>query len=264
LQEIRLEAFLELEKGENMCRTLLLVSMISLACLTHAQLLYHRNPDPNVPPTAVQLKRSVVSLELQCVDGNSFVTESGTGFLVAYNDSRLTQGRAFQYLATNRHVAECWDERGHPRRVRSLIIRANAVNGDSRRMPANPAEWHFPTDESVDLAVMPVLMPDGLQITLFPVETFATDDFIRTNAIAEGSPILLAGYFYQLPGERRLQSIVRQGILAMVPDEPVMTTTNHLGTVYLCDAHIFGGNSGSPVLATPDYLSFIDPAHKGC
>ena len=43
-------------------------------------------------------------------------------------------------------------------------------------------------------------------------------------------------------------SIFRQGILSMVPDEPIKTTTGKLGTVYLRDVHIFGGNSGSPVM----------------
>jgi hypothetical protein len=40
----------------------------------------------------------------------------------------------------------------------------------------------------------------------------------------------------------------------MVPDEPMMTTTGKPGTVYLCDAHIFGGNSGSPVMVASSWL----------
>jgi hypothetical protein len=36
----------------------------------------------------------------------------------------------------------------------------------------------------------------------------------------------------------------------MIPDEPMMTTTGKLGSLYLGDVHIFGGNSGSPVLVT--------------
>ena len=43
---------------------------------------------------------------------------------------------------------------------------------------------------------------------------------------------------------------VRQGILSMIPDEPMMTTTGKLGTLYLADVHIFEGNSGSPVLVS--------------
>ena len=37
----------------------------------------------------------------------------------------------------------------------------------------------------------------------------------------------------------------------MVPDEPMKTTTGKIGTVYLADVHVFGGNSGSPVFAKP-------------
>src|SRR6185437_14997694 len=67
---------------------------------------------------------------------------------------------------------------------------------------------------------------------------------------AEGSPIILAGCFVQLEGVHRFEPIVRQGILSMIPDEPVMTTARKLGKVYLGDIHIFGGNSGSPVMVT--------------
>ena len=69
------------------------------------------------------------------------------------------------------------------------------------------------------------------------------------------SPIILAGYFYQFPGEKKSQAIVRQGVLSMLPDEPMMTTTGKLGDVYLGDVHIFGGNSGSPVLVAGDVLA---------
>jgi hypothetical protein len=41
----------------------------------------------------------------------------------------------------------------------------------------------------------------------------------------------------------------------MMPDEPMMTTTGKPGNVYLGDVHIFGGNSGSPVLVAGDVLA---------
>jgi S1-C subfamily serine protease len=213
-----------------------------------------KKPDPSVPPFAVQLKRTVVNVELQCKEGNSLVSEAGTGFLVGYNDPRLPKGRFFEYLVTNRHVAECWDGHNQPRQIQALKIRVNAKDGTSRRLDANPAAWRVPTDDSVDLAVMSVLLPEDLLIAAIPTDGFATRDFMSSNRIAEGSPILLSGYFYQFSGERRFQSIVRQGILSMVPDEPMTTTTGKPGTVYLCDAHIFGGNSGSPVAVSADWL----------
>jgi hypothetical protein len=83
-------------------------------------------PDPSVPPFGVTLKRSVVNVELQCKEGNLLVSGAGTGFLVAYTDPRLPEGTFFEYLVTNRHVAQCWDEHNHPRHVQSLIIRVNA------------------------------------------------------------------------------------------------------------------------------------------
>jgi S1-C subfamily serine protease len=226
-----------------------------IAPLVEAQgLLTYKKPDPSVPPFGVMLKRTVVNVEMQCKEGSSLVSVTGTGFLVGYPDPRLPKGETFPYLVTNRHVAECWDEHNRPMEIQSLKIRVNATDGSSRRLDVNPAAWHFPTDDSVDLAVMSFVPPDNLLIAFVPVDDFATKDFLYNNGIAEGSPILLSGYFYQFSGERRFQAIVREGILSMVPDEPMKTTTGKPGTVYLCDVHIFGGNSGSPVAVTANWL----------
>jgi len=218
------------------------------------QILTYQKPDPSVPTIGVQLKRSVVNVELQCKEGNLLVGAAGTGFLVAYTDARLPKGQSFEYLVTNRHVAECWDEHNHPREVTSLKIRVNANDGTSRELAGDPAAWKFPSDDSVDLAAFPVNLPSDLLAMAIPVDEFATKDYMYANQITEGSPIILSGYFYQFSGDRQFQSIVRQGILSMVPSEPMKTTTGKPGTVYLCDVHIFGGNSGSPVMVTANWL----------
>jgi len=236
----------------------MLAAFLLVAFLADANaqgILTYKKPDPSVPPFGVLLKRSVVNIELQCREGNLLITGAGTGFIVGYTDPRLPKGSTFEYLVTNRHVAECWDERNHPRVVQSVIIRVNAKDGSSRRLPASPGAWRFPADDSVDLAVASVTMPDDLLLTQITTDDFATKDFMTSNQIAEGSPIILSGYFYQFPGERRFQSIVRQGILSMVPDEPMTTTTGKPGTIYLGDVHIFNGNSGSPVMVSTDWLN---------
>jgi hypothetical protein len=216
---------------------------------------FSAKPDPSIPPFGVTLKRSVMNVELRCKEGLSHeIGAAGTGFLIAYTDPRLPKGTFFEYLVTNRHVAECWDENNHPRSVLSLKIRVNAKDGSSRELVANSADWRTPADDSVDLAVMPVTLPDDVLATAIPVDDFATKDLMSSERIAEGSPIMLSGYFYQFSGERRFQSIVRQGILSMVPDEPMITTTGKPGTVYLADVHIFGGNSGSPVMVESDWV----------
>jgi Trypsin-like peptidase domain len=237
-------------------RLILLTVVVVFPLLANAQILMRKKPDPSVPPFGVILKRSVVNVELKCKQGNLLISGAGTGFLVAYTDPRLPKDTFFEYLVTNRHVAECWDEHNRAREVQSLMIRVNAKDGSSRKLTASPSGWRIPVDDSVDLAVMNVHLPDDLQISFIPIDDFATKEYMHNNQIAEGSPIILSGYFYQFPGEHRFQSIVRQGILSMVPDEPMITTTGRSGTVYLGDVHIFGGNSGSPVMVSADWLIF--------
>jgi len=210
-------------------------------------------PDHPGPPFPTQLRTIVVFIELICTDAktNKPITETGTGFLVAYHHPDLPKDQQFDYFVTNRHVAECWDDTRQPRPIQSVIVKINLTNGSSK--PSALTEhgnihWYFPTDDSVDLAVTPMSFDrrevDNLQI---PLDMFVTKDFFAPNYVGEGAKIILSGFFYQLAGTRRLQPIIREGILAMMPDEPLETTTGKMGTLYLGDVHIFGGNSGSPV-----------------
>jgi S1-C subfamily serine protease len=227
----------------------LIVAFVFLNLFAEGQgILTFKKPDPSVPPFAVTLKRSVLDVEVTCKDGQTSIAGAGTAFLVAVVDPRLSNKSHFEYLVTNRHVIECWDAQNHPREVTTLLLRVNTKDGSSRKLQGDAHTWVFPDDDSVDLAVMSVALPDDVDTAAIPVEDFATKEFMHNEVIAEGSPIILSGYFYQFPGERRFEAIVRQGILSMVPDEPIKTTTGKLGTVYLGDVHIFGGNSGSPVM----------------
>jgi hypothetical protein len=235
--------------------TLVVCCIFLIAALSEAQqVLTFKKPDPNEPPAGVQLKRAVVNVELRCKDEGQLVSAAGTGFLVAVTDPRLPKGQSFPYLVTNRHVAECREEHYRPREIESEKVRFNTMDGSSRWLDANPAAWSYPVDDSIDLAAMPVTLPNDLQALMIPVDQFATKDYMVSNQIAEGSPIMLSGYFYQFPGDIRFEAIVRQGILSMIPEEPIKTTTGKPGMVYLCDAHIFGGNSGSPVMVTANWL----------
>jgi len=140
--------------------------------------------------------------------------------------------------------------------IESSSVQINSTDGmSSKTLTIEPKGWQFPADDSVDLAAASVSLPEGLDVRYIPVADFATKDFLHANVIAEGSPIILAGCFVQLEGVHRFEPIVRQGILSMIPDEPVMTTARKLGKVYLGDIHIFGGNSGSPVMVTDGPLN---------
>src|SRR5271157_3328083 len=125
------------ENGEVYVRRSVMPAVLVLfTFLASAQeILTRKKPDPSVPPFGVMLKRSVVNVELQCKEGNSLVSGAGTGFLVAYADPRLPKDSFFDYLVTNRHVAQCWDERNHPQPVLSLTVRMNLKDGSSKEYP---------------------------------------------------------------------------------------------------------------------------------
>jgi hypothetical protein len=68
------------------------------------------------------------------------------------------------------------------------------------------------------------------------------------DQVAPGFQVVFAGFFYQFYGSKRIQPIVRQGVIAMMPDDEVPTVLkDKKGSVFLIDAHSYHGNSGSPV-----------------
>lgn len=219
-------------------------------------------------PFGTQIRKTIFFIELQCKDGNKLLTAKGTGFFVGLAAPELGKDpsgkdQTFGYLVTNRHVALCWNEHNQPTEVLSVSIRVNLKNGSSLTVPAalkGNLTWSLPKDDSVDLAVIPLAPSSDVDILYIPLSVFATKEVMSQRQVAEGSRIAFTGFFYQFPGEHRMQPIVREGILAMVPDEPLTTTTGVPGTVYLGDVHIFHGNSGSPVFVDvqssfgpPDY-----------
>src|SRR5450759_517883 len=204
-----------------------------------SHLLSFTAPDPSSPVPGETLRKLSVQLELVCkVDGvpQSF---TGTGFLVGIEVPPAEQHRSFEYLVTNRHVAECWDEGTHPQEVVSTNVRINTQDGGAVTLPlkgvdgSGKATWVFPTDGSVDLAVTSVRPPDNLKLEVMFIgfDSFAVRDSFRQHRIGEGSTVVVTGTFVQFPGDRRFQPILRQGVLSMIPDEPMKTTTGKLGTV---------------------------------
>ncbi|HEY9126670.1 MAG TPA: hypothetical protein VIM62_06060 [Acidobacteriaceae bacterium] len=200
-------------------------------------------------PAITQIRKSVTFIRLICNNGPQVLDVRGTGFFVGYPDERLGEDNAFVYLVTNRHVALCWDEKGEPQPVRSISIRLNRRNGPAEEIFLNNISnipWALPSDDSVDLAAIPILPDQALyDYKIIPLNLLVTPDFLKQRNITEGEPVLFAGFFYQFPGATRMEPIVRQGIIAMMPQDPV-PFINRLAKVYLADLHVFGGNSGSP------------------
>jgi hypothetical protein len=107
--------------------------------------------------------------------------------------------------------------------------------------------WTVPVDESIDLAVLPMAPDQALfDYSTLPISNFVTDDLVKEQKITDGDPVLFAGFFWQFPGKKRMEPIIRQGNIAMMPEEKI-PFLRMAEKVYLADLHVFGGNSGSPV-----------------
>jgi len=198
-------------------------------------------------------------------------THLGTGFLISVPDPRLRVSpdkklqSGFPYFVTNRHVVQPGIEIGRPCKVplTSFVILSHRPDPAHTTAYAKIIQfpygirWHFSADDSVDLAVMPIsVTPDEYDFVVIPTTQFITREDIQKRKAVEGDPLLFSGLFIQLFDEniKSLEPIVRSGSLAMVPQGLLPTTMQGKpGQILLADAHVFGGNSGSPV--------FVDIAH---
>jgi hypothetical protein len=187
------------------------------------------SPKPTAPtpakelPFTKQLRKTVAFIELVCKSGQDTFKVRGTGFFLLYPEKRLGEKMGFTYLVTNRHVAQCWDDDYHPMQVQSISVRVNLTTGSFATVPLKGSgngnvNWIYPSDESSDLALFPLPFDQNkVDFLPIPVDVLASDDAMR-DEIFEGDKIVFSGFFYQFPGERRMQPIIREGILAMMPD----------------------------------------------
>ena len=217
-------------------------------------------PQPQTSSTShpvnftTQLKKTVALLRVRYIKEDGLAEADGTCFFVFYEDKRGGENFGFMYLVTNRHMATpgVEDAKNYP--VLLTKVRLNLRNSDQASEEATipvggQVRWYFPADDAVDLAVLPAL-PDQNRYDYLsiPASILATRDVVEAQGVTEGDGVLFTGYFYQFPGLKKFQPIVREGILAMIPDEKLETTLKKPGHLYLADVHVFGGNSGSPLM----------------
>lgn len=190
---------------------------------------------------------------------------NATGFLVGIPDARLPQQPiTFYYLVTNRHVAEAILPDANERPVKHRILTMTAtvnlkqsVNGSRIHpisLPSAGTKWVFPDDNAIDLAVIPIpLNSETYDVMILSPESFLTPDRWEKFRIGPGDKVITCGYFLHYAGSHQFQPIVREGSLAMVPDDEMPVPIGGSAKVYLADIHIIPGNSGSPLFLTPAF-----------
>jgi hypothetical protein len=220
------------------------------------------------------LSKTVVRITGQAEGVNG--TMNGTGFLVYVPEPRLPGDKGFVYLVTNRHVATAMTPDATGRDVAHRVTKMDAiinlkvpVNGNRAKSiplpPANGTQWYFPSDSSVDLAATGFPMKDEYDAMRMPMSFFFTQDVWKTNRIGPGDKVLTCGYFVHYAGAHQFQPIIREGSLAMVPDDVMEVPIGGSAKIYLADLHIIPGNSGSPVFLAPRFTlgGFITDSKGG-
>lgn len=189
---------------------------------------------------------------------------NGTGFLVEVPETRIPGDKVIVYLVTNRHVAMAMAPDAAGRVVTHRVTKMEAVvnlkvpvAGNKAKSiplpPGSPLQWHFPADISIDLAVIGFPMRDEYDAMEIPVSFFLTRDVWKTLRIGPGDKVLTCGYFVHYAGAHQFQPIIREGSLAMVPDDVMAVPIGGSANIYLADVHIIPGNSGSPLFLAPGF-----------
>src|SRR5258708_2682671 len=210
-----------------------------------------------LPSAPEQIRSAVSFLMVEYQNGTAQGSAIGTCFFVVVPDARLGPNQGFVYLVTNRHVAQPGINLGTSYQVQVLYLRMNLtapVQGTQSaggQIPlSDKLHWFFPSDDAVDLAILPVA-PDQAKFSYqpIPLSMIVGSEKIKADQVGIGDPVIFAGYFRSFSGATRMEPIVRQGVIAMLPEEKLDTTLHKKGHLFLADLHAFHGNSGSPVFA---------------
>lgn len=163
----------------------------------------------------------------------------GSAFFVVV-PSLIKAGKGFVYLVKAKHVAT--------RLANKLfLIRVNTKDGASKLISGTDSRWWtHPSDDSVDVAVIPWTPPQEVEYKQISARSFLSDDIIKSENIGTGDEVFITGLFAHMSGSKRNIPIVRMGNIAMMPDE--LIPTRDLGNIdaYLIEARSLGGLSGSP------------------
>lgn len=190
---------------------------------------------------AAESIEDVLSATFRVTDKNT----SGTCFLVRVGDKEdstpsrivlVTAAHGFQQISGE----ACWiilrekrDDDTYVRREHRLSLR----DGDKPRWKKHP---------DADIAVMPIDLPPGVEVTPFHLEQLATERDVAQRRVRVAQEAWIPGYPAQLEASPAGWPVLRRGSLASYPLAPVSANKT-----MLINASSFGGDSGAPVVVFP-------------
>jgi hypothetical protein len=168
----------------------------------------------------------------------------GTGFFFGYN---LPDGREIPLLVTNRHVVEEY----HTGKIKFTLMRDGApILGEYYEKTFNSFNhmWFFHPDKDIDIAILPLgvhirdIIESDIKIFSIGIPKEAIPTIEKINEFDAIEEIVFVGYPNGLWDSTNNLPIIRRGISAT----PI--SINFEGKpVFLVDASVFNGSSGSPV-----------------
>lgn len=190
----------------------------------------------------------------QRVSGVEKLEVGGTGFLVHVEQDRV----GHDYMLTAKH---CIHEAERMDGYDGLFMKLNSSTGGTTVFPVKK-EFHFSDDEGSDAAVLPIDWEGtaGPDFTVITEPSFATEDVICKHHIGCGDELLITGLFRGHYGKDRIRPIVRSGVIAAMPEEPMVDSSTGLPYhAYLVEVRSIGGLSGSPVFVVIEPFKYFDP-----
>lgn len=192
-----------------------------------------------------EFRKSVVLIGTGSPTKEDEITPWGTAFLVC------EQSLGISYLVTAAHViAKHLDA--------PFDIRFNVTGAGARIYKEEYPEWVLhPTDNTVDVAVHQIDVPDWADVSHVPMSpNLAEDDRIRKKDIGAGCETYTVGLWKFLHGKKRNQNYVYTGHVGLIPEDekiPIRSwLPEHKGgqvdvDAYLVEGEPIDGSSGSPV-----------------
>jgi hypothetical protein len=176
------------------------------------------------------------------VDSPADITPAGTGFLVYAGDSR-DEG---VYLVTARHVAEKLE-------ADPFVVRLNDQNGEGRLDHIDSGEWEYPTDKTIDIAILRYIPPDWASAIALPASEFISAGRFDHFEVGPGDAVYLVGLFHLHAGKKQNLVTVHAGTISLNPTEEEIPVDDGepVKNVYLVEMQTLQGASGSPVYIRP-------------
>jgi Trypsin-like peptidase domain len=207
---------------------------------------------PTFPPLALPEQLAHVTTIIECFDGAR--SSTGTAFLFQFFSKG---GLSLQYMATNRHVIQN-NTTGVDFEAKTAFITLTVSKADGTPDYGNKArieivnfehKWLRHPNPDIDLAIVYVgdmLMAqrtNGQPFFWLAMDQTSVPDDAEMNSLSAIEDIFIVGYPIGVYDKRNNVPVIRRGITATPPFLDFEGRP-----LFLIDAPIFHGSSGSPVI----------------